>query len=153
MYNAYLCLRDLKAITTPGGTFTSGAWQTRDLTEEQADPQDICTLAANQFTLPAGSYRCLISCPAYRVWVNQTRLYNVTDAAVLLLGSSEYAHDGEYQTNRSFIGGRFTLAAEKTLEVQHRCFQTKDVDGFGRSANVADEIYTIVELWRETPPT
>jgi len=152
MYDAYVCLRDLKPQNTPGGDFVQDAWQTRDLNDEQADTADICTLAANQITLPAGSYRCAISCPALRVWVHQTRLYNVTGAAVLLLGTSEYAHDGEYQTNHSHLNGRFTLAAETVLQIQHRCFQTKTVDGFGRNANFADEIYTVAEFWREVPP-
>lgn len=149
MYDAYICLRDLKPLGTPGGDFITGDWRTRDLTEEQADTKDICTLAANQFTLPAGTYRCHISCPANRVTYHQTRLYNVTAAAEILAGTCEYLTSSHTGVTRSFIAGRFTLADTKTLEVQHRCGATILTGGFGINCSYTDEIYTIAEFWRE----
>jgi len=145
----YVCVRDKKALGTKGGTFTSGAWRTRDINDEQADTAGICSLASNQITLAAGSYRCMISCPSHRVRRHQTRLYNITDAAVLLLGTGEYARDDTYGTTRSFVVGRFILVAQKTLEVQHRCEVTRANDGFGVQQNFTDEIYTVAEFWRE----
>ncbi len=150
MYDAYVCLRDVKPQATAGGTFTGSAWQTRDLNEEQADPENICALAANQFTLPAGTYRAMISCPAYRIGCHQARLYIPGDAALVLQGTTERAYDADRIMSRSFIVGRFTLAAEKTLEVQHRCTATFANTGFGTAASFADEVYTVAEFWRET---
>lgn len=144
--DAYVCVRDKKAQNTHGGTFTLGAWRTRDITEEQADPRNICSIAANQITLSAGTYRCLISAPAYNVDSHQARLYDITGAAVLLIGTAERE---TVDTSRSVIVGRFTLAAESVLEIQHQSSGTQASSGFGYCCNFADEIYTTAEFWRE----
>jgi len=146
----YVCVRDKKAQNTPGGTFTSGAWRTRDINEEIADTGNICSIASNQITLAAGTYRCLISAPAFRVNGHQIRLYNVTDAVLLVLGTSEWAADDYRVENRSFAAGRFTLTAQKVLEVQHYCTATFADTGFGNPANITDEIYTVAEFWKES---
>ena len=149
IYDAYVCVRDKKTQNTHGGTFTSGDWRTRDLNEELADIAGIASVASNQITLSAGTYRCLIFCPSVSALtsVNQARLYNVTDASVLLLGTSLLqTHD---QGGYSVIAGRFTLAAQKVLEVQHRTSVTRTDYGFGYAANFTDEIYTVAEFWRE----
>ena len=147
LYDAYVCVRDVKAQNIPGGGFVQGAWRTRDINNEQADTAGICAIAANQITLQAGTYRCNISAPANGVDNHQTRLQNITDGAPLLVGTSE--DQGGVDSNRSFIVGRFTLAAAKVLEVQHQCLATRAVDGYGDAANYTDEIYTIAEFWRE----
>ena len=151
MYNAYVCVRDKKTQNTPGGTFTMGAWRTRTLNEEHSDQENIATLVANQVTLPAGSYRCLIRCPAYRVARHQARLYNTDDAAEILPGTSTFTDNAHNVANHSVIQGRFTIAAPKTLEVQHQCQTTYATYGFGVESNFTDEIYTVAEFWRETP--
>ena len=144
----YVHVRDSKAQNTNGGTFTSGAWQTRDLTEEVHDTAGICALAANQITLEAGTYRCIISAPAHQVNRHQTRLQNITDGTTLITGTNEYSWQGQYYTTRSFIVGRFTLPTQKILEVQHRCLTTFVNQGFGVLCNWTEEIYTIAEFWR-----
>lgn len=149
-YDAYCCVRDQKAQSVHGGTFTSGAWRTRDINDEQADPQGICSIASNQITLAPGTYRCAIHCPAMHVSGHQARLYNITDTAVILLGTSGYAFSTDDDNIPSWIYGRFTLAAQKTLEIQHRSIGTRSNYGFGYAANLADELYTIAEFWRET---
>ena len=152
MYDAYVCLRDLKPQNTHGGTFTASSWLTRDLTEEQADPQEICALDANQFVLAPGTYRANISCPARAVNQNQARLFNHTTGQVLLLGTSERAEEGQRVFTRSHIVGRFTIPADQTLQIQHRCQWTGTTYGFGFACNFTDEIYTIAEFWREIEP-
>lgn len=145
MYDAYVCVRDVKAQNTDGGDFVFGAWRTRVINNEQADADGICTIAANQITLATGTYRCIISAPATGVHSHQTRLQNITDGVTLLVGTSEF----ESSMTRSFIVGRFTLAAAKVLEVQHQGEQTQLLTGFGTAANFTDEIYTVAEFWRE----
>lgn len=147
MYDAYACVVDTKAQNTDGGGFTQGVWRTRDITAERADTDNICTIAANQITLVAGTYRCLISAPAVGVDAHQTRLQNITDGVTLLAGTSE--DQGGVDSGRSFIVGRFILAAVKVLEVQHQCQTTRAVDGFGEACNFGEEIYTMAEFWRE----
>jgi hypothetical protein len=154
----YILIRDEKAQNTAGGGFTSGAWQTRTLNTEVADTGGHASIGSNQITLASGTYRVFVSCPAYGVEGHQARLYNITDSSVVLLGTSEYA--AQEQTisgtviyppqGRSIITGRFTLASTKVLEVQHRCNLTKVTNGLGVQANLTTEIYTIVELVRES---
>lgn len=145
----YILLRDEKPLGTDGGTFTAGAWQTRDLNTKVADPGSYASLVANQITLPAGTYRCRIQCPAYLVNKHQARLYNVTNAAVLALGSTQRNPSGGSPTVPSIVTGRFTLAGTRVLEVQHRCETTALTNGYGIAAGHDTEIYTIAEFWKE----
>lgn len=151
MYSDYVHLVDKKGAGVDGGASVLGAWRTRDLTDELADTGGICTLAANQFALDAGTYRCLISAPVYRSQAHQIRLYNVTDAAEELLGTASWNNASLlYAVTHSFIFGRFTIAAQKTFEIQYRVESSFAGDGLGRSIAWGDNIYTVVELWKES---
>ena len=68
-----LHIRDEKAQNTAGGTFTSGAWRTRDLNTVKTNEITGASLAANQITLPAGTYWVEWSAPAYVVNQNQSK--------------------------------------------------------------------------------
>lgn len=148
-YN-YCKVQDVKTAGTAGGGFTSGSWQTRALNTLSnyffigGSP----SLSANRLTLPAGSYRCLISAPAYIVVRHKIRLRNVTDGTTVLVGTSEVSNSSALVT-RSLIQGNFTVAASKELEVQHRCQTTRATDGFGLECNFdEEEVYTVAEFWR-----
>ena len=150
MYSGYVHLVDKKASGVDGGGSVLGAWRTRDLTDELADTEEICTLAANRFTLDAGTYRCLISSPAHRSEHHQIRLYNITDAAVELLGVQGWNENAADEAlTHSFIFGRFTIVGQKTFEVQYQVTQTQAADGLGVASTWGDQIYTVVELWKE----
>jgi hypothetical protein len=150
LYVSYCWLADQKAQNTSGGGFTQGAWRTRDITTELADPDNICTLAANQITLDSGTYRCLITAPGWQVDRHQARLYNTTGAAVLLTGASCYTRSADVIQTVSIIQGRFTVAGGQALEVQHRCETTAAVRGFGVECNFTTEVYTQAEFWLES---
>ncbi|MBE3142977.1 MAG: hypothetical protein IMZ61_03525 [Planctomycetes bacterium] len=143
----YICIQDQKAQNTGGGTFTSGAWRTRDLNTEVSDDGGHASVASNQITLAAGTYICHIRCPAYIADRVQARLWNITDSALVLLGASVYSAT-VYTQNDSIIVGKFTLAAPKVLEVQHICTTTSATLGFGVASNFGTEIYTQVEFWK-----
>lgn len=144
----YLLYRDVKAAGTNGGTFTSGAWQTRDLTEETIDSGNNGSLAANQITLAAGTYECDISAPGYRVDFHQIRLWNDTDSAVIAYGTSERS-ESTAATSRSFLTYRFTIAGSKVFEIQHRCSDTTATDGFGTANNFGgDEVFAVAVFER-----
>lgn len=149
----YLMYRDEKTQNTDGGGFTSGSWQTRELTVESADPGGYGSLSSNQITLLAGTYRVRISCPAFLVARHQARLQDITNTATLLLGTSAFAEASGAGNNRdvtcSYIDGRITLAGTTVLEVQHQCQTTKTVNGFGIAANFTTEVYTVAEFIRE----
>lgn len=146
--NDYICIVDQKAQNTAGGTFTSGAWQTRDLNTERSDTGGHASVASNQITLAAGTYIVHASAPAHAVNWHQARLQNITDASTILEGTSEAATTASSVTSRSVVVGKFTLVAQKVVELQHRCTVTKTTNGYGLAANFTNEIYSVVELWK-----
>ena len=138
-----------------GGTFTAGAWQTRILNTVAVDDTGAVILAANRFTLPAGTYIITASAPGNDVSSHQARLYNITDGGVqqTALGSDLYgttARTGDAAVNNtmtdSIIYGKFVIAAAKVFEIQHRCQTTKALTGFGVASSFATDIYTSVQL-------
>lgn len=141
---AYIRIWDEKASGTAGGSFTSGAWRTRDLNQKQVYGADAVTVTGNQITLPAGAYEAMIHCPAYGVDSHKSRLQNITDGTTLILGANAISSHGDSTGTISVIYGTFTLSAQKTLEVQHYCAYTHSY-GFGMAVNAGvPEIYTQV---------
>lgn len=147
-----IILRDEKAQNTAGGTFTSGAWRTRDLNVEVIDTGGYCTLSSNQFTLASGTYEIQAIAPANCVDMHQTRLQNITDGTTTIIGSNAWASSGLYFNTDSLVVGRFTITSTKTFEIQHRCAVTNATFGFGGLSNFTTEVYTQVFL-RKTPAT
>ena len=150
-FQSYAILQDQKAQNTGGGTFTAGAWQTRDLNTEVFDPDGIVSLSTNQFTLIAGTYLIHWSAPAYAVQRHQSILYDVTGVAYLDRGTSAYSRDaGTGQTSRSFGTARVTISSSNTYEIRHRGTVTHATNGFGIETNVTTpEVYTVVEIYKE----
>lgn len=139
----YVLVRDEKASGTDGGTFTSGAWQTRDINTEETDTDNLATVSSNQIILQPGTYRCDIIAPAVEVLEHKLRLQNITDATTELIGTSAHSE----KSASSILRGLFTIAVAKTLEVQHQAVSTKATIGFGRAAAFGVvEVYTVAEF-------
>lgn len=143
----YARLSDVKSASTDGGTFTSGAWQTRTLNTE-VDADSIVTLSGNQFTLGAGTYRIAAIAPACAVEVHQARLQNITDGTTTLLGQSAYSRSPAFVQVNAVVVGEFTIAGTKTFELQHRCHATATTSGFGVGVAWGDNEFSVVELWK-----
>ena len=142
-----LHVRDEQTANTDAGTFTSGAWRTRALNTSKTNTITGASLASNQITLPAGTYEIEASAPAYKCVSHKARLQDTTGAATLIVGSSETSNtgsDGETQSN-SVVRGRFTIAVESVLELQHRCSSTFATMGLGRAGNLD----SLVEIYAE----
>jgi len=140
-------LSDVKAYNADGGSFSSGAYRTRDLNTE-SDPDSIVALASNRFTPIAGTYIVEWSCPAFYVDRHHTRLYNYTTTSAVKPGTCEYSPVASSGwTNRSMGFAILTANGTDAFEIQHHCASTY-VIGFGVSANVSgtDSVYTIVQL-------
>lgn len=151
LFASYAQLEDQKAAGTDGGGFTSGAWRTRTLNTEVFDPDSIVSLAANQFTLAAGSYYIDAWASAYQCASHKAKLANITDATDALIGSSEFesAVTGDSPTN-SLVKGRIVIAVPKTFELQHRCGTTKATNGLGIASNFGVvEVYAQVAIYLE----
>jgi len=141
-----LHVRDEKANNTDGGTFTSGAWRTRDLNTIKTNEITGASLSSNQITLPSGTYYIDAFAPVYNAARHQTALYNITDSAFQIIGTSEYIIGS---VNKSFVKGRFTISAQKTFELQHQCTTTESGDGLGVKTNFSQVcVYSEVQIWR-----
>lgn len=140
--------RDEKASGTDGGTFTSGAWQTRTLNTTVFNGISGASLASDQVTLPAGTYEIEASAPARQVNHNQLRLYNVTDAATAIVGTSEISESGgTIATPRSFVTGIITIASTKAFRLEHRAASTFATSGFGAANAFGEvEVYATIKI-------
>ena len=142
---AILSVRDQKAQNTAGGTFTAGAWRTRDLNTILINEIPGASLASNQITLPSGHYSIVASAPSISPTLVQAKLYNVTGGVNLVIGETGYApvtavHEGMTST----VIGSFYLASASVVELQHQCGATSATFGFGYNANYTTEVYTQV---------
>jgi len=138
----YILIRDEKASGTGGGTFTSGAWRTRDLNTESSDTGNHASIASNQITLAAGTYEFsakAVSSSSDRV---QARLQNITDT-ISIVGLSGNSNSVSGETHVSMVDGKFTIATSKIFELQHRCSTTGN---FGLASSFGTEIYASVEF-------
>lgn len=139
-------LEDRNPSGTAGGTFTSGAWQTRNLNTVSGD-SSIVSLSSNQFTLQAGTYEIEATASAYSVDEHRIRLRNVTDSITEADGVNEYARLSSAVQNSANLKHKITIDSEKTFEIQHRCATTVITNGFGRAASFGvDEIYAQVKI-------
>lgn len=145
--SAVAVLQDQKASGTQGGTFTSGAWRTRDLNTEVSDPAGIVSLASNQFTLQAGRYFIEAEAPVNFASSHQARIQNITDGATALLGGNQYSGGGGVG-NRATVTGVVTITSAKVFELQHRCSTTDATDGFGLAGSFGTEVYSQVVITR-----
>lgn len=148
----YIKVSHVEAYNVSGGDSAGGTWKVRVINTEDSDDSNLCSVDSinNQITLEAGTYTCSISCPVYAAGRNQAMLYNVTDSAVTLMGTSEHIDITMTLVTRTFIVGKFTISAQKTFEIRHRCTSTVS-SGFGIPHNFSgyDNVYTIAEFWRE----
>lgn len=149
LYNAitdYVLITDEKAQNTDGGTFTSGAWRTRDLNSEKSDTNNLASVASNQVTLAAGTWLFRCFAPAYTVGLHALRLQNITAGTTLITGISNY--NNALAISMAYLIGRATLAIQSVLELQHQCGVTVSTNGFGVAANFQAETYAVFEAWR-----
>jgi len=107
------------------------------------------SLASNQITLPAGTYRVRGSAPAYAVDESRISLYNVSDAVAVVLGTSENSITS--LATRSHLAGRFTIAEPKVFELRHYVGTTVATYGLGVPINFGGvEVYSEIEFLKES---
>lgn len=147
--NPPLYVRDEKASGTDGGNFVQAAWQTRQLNTVTTNQITGASLAANQITLPAGTYDFWARAPAYACNRHKAKLRDTTGGADLRIGSSALSSLANLSFSDGIVMGQFTLAAVSALELQHWCTTTRNTDGFGLSTGMGDvEVYAEVMIWK-----
>tara|TARA_B100001093_G_scaffold236978_1_gene227062 strand:- start:279 stop:932 length:654 start_codon:yes stop_codon:yes gene_type:complete len=158
-FASYAVIADVKGSNADGGTFTTGAWRTRDLNTEISDADSIVSISSNQFTLAAGSYCIIFSAQAHQPNSHQTRLYNATTSANVQFGQAMYNSASVSVTTASRGVARVTISGSTVFEIQHRCASTKTTFGlgvggsgnmnWGGSAATDGAIYCTVEIYKE----
>jgi hypothetical protein len=145
----FLHIRDEKANGSYGGTFTSGAFRTRDLQTIKTNTITGASLASNQITLPAGTYFIQGYPMAFRVDGNISRIYNVTDAAAVSIGMNNTSGSGATSQSPSNVSCIVTIASAKVFELQHYAQTTCATFGFGIRAECGQtEVYSEILIWK-----
>ena len=143
-----LHVRDEKSSGTNGGSSSNGLFVRRDLNSVEASTISGASLSGNQFTLPAGTYDIQASAPVHQAGKHQARLYNATDGTYPIIGTSEVNDPNGDATTRSFVSGRFTIAATKAFEIRHRVQIAQATNGYGVASGFGTEVYTDVVIHR-----
>lgn len=137
-FEAQLChIRDQATSGTGSqGALTDSVWNTRRLSSAITN-EISASLASNQVTLPAGTYRVSVWATFFTSINNQNgqsdviqstlRLRNVTDGTTLVIGPSSYVRLRKDNAGSVFrddqvlvkLRGTFPIAASKAIELQH----------------------------------
>jgi len=139
---------ETQSANTTGGTFTSGAWQTRVLNTTVINNIASCTLATNAISLPAGTYYMRAIAPAFQANEHQVKIYNSTDSADVVLGGQGYSASTVETTTFSEAITVVTITGTKSFVVQHRCAATKATNGLGTSVSWGDGAFARFEIRR-----
>ncbi len=150
----YIRVWDQKASGTSGGTFTSGAWRTRDLNQLKTYGNiNGVSLTGNQLTIPAGTYVARASAAGCNVDGHKIRLRNITAGTNLAIGSTEQSaapSASDWVQSNSVLGDVFTVGVTTVIELQHFSGSTFASFGFGAAitsgASNEVEIYASLEL-------
>lgn len=143
-----LHMQDQKTSGTNGGTFTSGAWRTRTLNTTVTNTISGASLSSDQFTLPAGTYWIQATLVARGCMLHKAKLYNVTDAADVLIGTTEETNNAVGYNTHSVVHGQFTITGAKVFDLRHYCSASGT---FGNAASFGVvEVYADVIVWKVT---
>lgn len=134
-----LHVADIRNSGTMGQGAAAGT-NTRTLNTVVRNTISGASLASNQVTLPAGTYRVNGSVPAYGVGQHQAYLYNTTTSSNILAGTSE-ADSGS--NSRSELLREIVLAAQSVIEVRHWLGSSSGSLGNPTGSGVG-EVYTQV---------
>jgi len=137
----------LQALTTTGTAFLFSNGSTSLMALSRGGALNLSITP----TTSAGTYDFCVTAPASNVNSHVLRLYNITDGAIVPNCEGQPGYSGASNVQLAQLRGRFTLAAQKVLEIQHRSSSTQATSGFGLAANMGqDEIYTVAEFWKIT---
>ena len=113
---------DKKATNTDGGSFSSGAWRTRDLNELEYKFGNVGTISVgtNTVTPTEGWWLLMWSAPAIRVERHISRIY--TSWGGIQYGTaSRTPSPGYHNESRSTGCARFWFNGSQYFQVQHKC--------------------------------
>ena len=142
--------QDRRRSRSNGGTFLSRGQRGRTLNTVITNNITGASLASNKITLPAGTYYCEGSAPAYGVGSHRTRLYDFNSSTELVLGIPVGVSSSSGNNTLSHFSGLFTLSGTGLLEVQHFCQSSRSSIGFGfpQAPDASSEIFADIKIWK-----
>lgn len=148
-------VRDEQTSGTAGANSAATTWNTRVLNTVVRNVATIAALSSNQVTLPAGTYYVTGRAPAGggNVFKHKLRLYNVTDSAAAIIGSSAYTGGGDGSTSfagvtDAVIQGVVTIASSKAFRLEHYT-QAAITGGLGLATGASVvEVYAELAFWK-----
>lgn len=144
-----LHVREEYSSGTTGPNSLTLDWKTRVLNTVVTNLISGASLASDQITLPAGTYRVRAHCGVFDVDRHKCRLRNITDGVTELVGGTDFAQNSDLSMTTSYLFGRFTIAAEKVFELQHYT-QVAKTTGFGVPVSSGEvEVYAQVMIEQE----
>jgi hypothetical protein len=146
--NELLHVRDEKAGAN-GGDSIVGV-QVRTLNTIITNEITGASLSSNRITLPAGTYYIDAQAPAFFCGRHRIFLYNYTDSSNIIIGLHTYSTGNTGgDVNHSFLYGRFTLTAQKEIELHHYTQVVKSSNGLGlQRTDGLTGIFANVLIWR-----
>jgi hypothetical protein len=151
--NNLLYIEDQKPSGTNGGSSVTGQ-NTRDLNTKVIDNISGASLAANQITLPAGTYFVEFVSPALSPigsLRHKARLRNISDSTTLIIGTSELNESLNQDSSQTISTGTgtFVIASDKIFELQHYFSSGLSDSGLGRATSSGDtELYARIKIWK-----
>ena len=150
LFSSYASICDQKSSGTAGGEGSTSTWNIRDLNTEITDPDGIVSISSNKFTLGAGNYLIKWTVPGHRINRNQSRLYDVTNTAVIKYGQSMRSYQSDVTTTNSKGFARVTPSGSTEYRIEHNYESHEGGEDFGQGNSFGSvEIYTIVEIYKE----
>jgi hypothetical protein len=130
-----------------GGTSVNLTWNTRPLATEITTEITGASLAANQITLPLGSYYVEWWSITIAANGSQSRFRNITDGTTDILGmvSPQNSNADDFTIGN----GKITIAGTKVFEVHHYTRNGVAVTGLGQDENTGeDNVYADIRIWK-----
>ena len=123
-----------EAEGTQGGTYTTGAWQKRNLNISSGSCS-FASLSSGVITLKAGGYETKCDGMAFRIDNFIHRLRNTTDGTTAVLGMIGYSPSTANSNNNAPLAGAFSINGSKNFELQINARATRASDGLGTTAS------------------
>lgn len=146
----FMHLQDIKAQNTAGGASLSGA-NTRVLNTVTRNTITGGSLASNQVTLPAGTFRVHGVCQAYACDYVRAYLWNITTGAIALSGAQSLAYAANAGTAQPSFFGEIVLTGTTVFEFRMFASTARATNGLGEALNSAifgNECYVNLEIER-----
>ena len=147
--NQRVYITDEKSSGSNGGASTGGSFTTRGISNSSSTPSWISfNFSSNTFTLKTtGEYHIYFSAPSYRGDEHKIRLFDVSNTATEIVGTSEFSDcdlTPGVSTN-SFLEGIVDVVSINTVyRLEHFVTVTKTTNGFGLATSSGEiEIYAM----------